>query len=378
MESSTIQEMSEAHPTESSQPPQVPLPLPPSNNRVEELEQIVAIKDEYIRELQGNLSLYKVKTSIHNGLEAEQPHQNKDKILILENEVDKLKQELERKPMEINALENKVRELNSELENRPTEAALEKEKKSQEAKDYVNQSLRDFISSLKKQSLQDFEDIARLKMQIRDFEGNTRGLEEQNTTLALENRKIKQELTKYIETAHHDHHLKEAVDDYKSQIQFLKQQNDKVTQEKDEALEKLSKALETLNKGQNCTWSVTDYMQPTDLPVEAANYIANILEEKKRSESTVFKLQAEVKRLHNLAFDSKAEDEKSQLISERFSLERELQILNEDFANINKILDDLTLEHEKCEKIQKDHFKEIADIKKKGEDDLIAVVAQHS
>ena len=175
MESSTIQEMSEAHPTESSQPPQVPLPLPPSNNRVEELEQIVAIKDEYIRELQGNLSLYKVKTSIHNGLEAEQPHQNKDKILSLENEVDKLKQELERKPMEINALENKVRELNSELENRPTEAALEKEKKSQEAKDYVNQSLRDFISSLKKQSLQDFEDIARLKMQIRDFEGNTRG-----------------------------------------------------------------------------------------------------------------------------------------------------------------------------------------------------------
>ena len=164
------------------------------------------------------------------------------------------------------------------------------------------------------------------------------GLEEQNTTLALENRKIKQELDKYIETSRHDHHLKEAVDDYKSQIQFLKQQNDKVTQEKDEALEKLSKALEALNKGQNCNWSVTDYMQPTDLPVEAANYIANILEEKKRSESTVFKLQAEVKRLHNLAFDSKAEDEKSQLISERFSLERELQILNEDFANINKIL----------------------------------------
>ena len=204
------------------------------------------------------------------------------------------------------------------------------------------------------------------------------GLEEQNTTLALENRNIKQELAKYIETSRHDHHLKEAVDDYKSQIQFLKQQNDKVTQEKDEALEKLSKALETLNKGQNCTWSVTDYMQPTDLPVEAANYIANILEEKKRSESTVFKLQAEVKRLHNLAFDSKAEDEKSQLISERFSLERELQILNEDFTNINKILDDLTLEHEKCEQIQKDHFKEIADIKTKGEDDLIAVVAQHS
>jgi len=390
MESSAVQETAKT--TESSQAPaQVPDPLPSSANRVEELEQIVAIKDEYIRELQGNLSLYKVKTSIHNGLDVEKPQQNEEKILSLKKEIDQLKHELERKPMEINALENKVRELKNELENRPTEAdinalaaALEKEKKCQEAKDYVNESLRDFISSLKKQSLQDLENIALLQTKLRDFEGvenpvdvkgNDRGLQEQNTTLALEKRKIKQELTKHIE----------ALDDYKSQIKFLKKQNDKLiqekdetTQEKDEALDKLNKALEQLKRGHDMSWSVMDYMEPSDLPVEATKYIANVLEEKKRSEATVFKLQAEVKRLHTLAFDFKAQDEKTQLISERFSLERELQILNEDYTNVNKALDELTLEHEQCEKIQKEHSKEIEHIKTKGDEELFAAVVQHS
>ena len=193
--------------------------------------------------------------------------------------------------------------------------------------------------------------------------------------MALEKRKIKQELTKHIE----------ALDDYKSQIKFLKKQNDKLiqekdetTQEKDEALDKLNKALEQLKRGHDMSWSVMDYMEPSDLPVEATKYIANVLEEKKRSEATVFKLQAEVKRLHTLAFDFKAQDEKTQLISERFSLERELQILNEDYTNVNKALDELTLEHEQCEKIQKEHSKEIEHIKTKGDEELFAAVVQHS
>ena len=193
--------------------------------------------------------------------------------------------------------------------------------------------------------------------------------------MALEKRKIKQELTKHIE----------ALDDYKSQIKFLKKQNDKLiqekdetTQEKDEALDKLNKALEQLKRGHDMSWSVMDYMEPSDLPVEATKYIANVLEEKKRSEATVFKLQAEVKRLHNLAFDFKTQDEKTQLISERFSLERELQILNEDYTNVNKALDELTLEHEQCEKIQKEHSKEIEHIKTKGDEELFAAVVQHS
>ena len=93
--------------------------------------------------------------------------------------------------------------------------------------------------------------------------------------MALEKRKIKQELTKHIE----------ALDDYKSQIKFLKKQNDKLiqekdetTQEKDEALDKLNKALEQLKRGHDMSWSVMDYMEPSDLPVEATKYIANAIQ----------------------------------------------------------------------------------------------------
>ena len=234
MESSAVQETAKT--AESSQAPaQVPDPLPSSANRVEELEQIVAIKDEYIRELQGNLNLYKVKTSIHNGLDVEKPQQNEEKILSLKKEIDQLKHELERKPMEINALENKVRELKNELENRPTEAdinaltaALEKEKKCQEAKDYVNESLRDFISSLKKQSLQDLENIALLQTKLRDFEGVENPVDvkgnDSGTYLEIEEKNRQIEGSSAIKLDFHDYF---SFQDYKSKIQPWHWKNEK-------------------------------------------------------------------------------------------------------------------------------------------------------
>ena len=143
-------------------------------DRILELEQMVAIKDEYIKGLQDNLSLYKVRSSLGKELPTE------SKILSLENEVQELKQELEFKP-EINALENKVQELQMELQHRPTEAefntvsvALDKEKRSKrdklQGKDYIIDSLRDHIKRMEEQSRQDLEDKALLQTKLRDLE----------------------------------------------------------------------------------------------------------------------------------------------------------------------------------------------------------------
>ena len=114
---------------------------------------------------------------------------NDAKILSLENEVEELRQELKTKSMEINALENKILELQDEIFNLPTHAdndalvaELERLKKHLEELKEDNESLRSFINSKEKQSLQDLEQIAILQSKLRqvketgsntfDFKGN--------------------------------------------------------------------------------------------------------------------------------------------------------------------------------------------------------------
>ena len=204
------------------------------------------------------------------------------------------------------------------------------------------------------------------------------GLQLQNTTLAVENRKIKQELAKAMDTARRELQLQEAVEDYKSQIEYLKQQNEEITKEKEGVSERLNNAVMRLNQGKEWTWRVTDYMHPNDLPLEAANYIDIMLEEKRLSEEHVYRLQEELKRLSKIAYNSEHEIEKQELLSAKDKVERELQCLNEDFKNVKVHYDALSIEHEKCEKVQKEHEKEMTRLKIRHGEDLKEAMAKQT
>ena len=193
------------------------------------------------------------------------------------------------------------------------------------------------------------------------------GLQQQNTALALENRRVKQDNDKLIDDKKT---ALERIKDYESKVKTLEDEKKIALEDKEKMMEKMNKALTRLEKvGQVRDWSVTEYMVPSrsEIPTEVANYIEKILEDKTKSEATVLKLQEEVKRLHHLAFNSEGREKLTaqieSLTDDKFTLERELATINDDFNNVNKYLDNVTEEHDKCKKLKKEQRKEIEDLK---------------
>ena len=98
------------------------------------------------------------------------------------------------------------------------------------------------------------------------------GLQQQNTALALENRRVKQDVDK-LQTDKKT--ALEKVKTYESKIQSLEDDMKTALKDKEEMMEKMNKALARLELvGKKRDWSVTEYMVPSksEIPVEVIQF----------------------------------------------------------------------------------------------------------
>ena len=93
-------------------------------------------------------------------------------------------------------------------------------------------------------------------------------MQQQNTTLALENRRVKQDVDKLQDDKKT---ALEKVKTYESKIQTLEENMKTALEDKEQMMEKMNKALARLQLvSQKRDWSVTEYLVPSksEIPVE--------------------------------------------------------------------------------------------------------------